>query len=311
MNHLSIIRRHLCILRQVQPPFLYPDKRKMLKILEEEDLGNSSARTYERDIQDIELYYGIKVRYCKKNKGYHLDQATDEDISEFTQFFRLLERSEHLAFLTHSADVLSTGKYLLLEDNQDSLSTDHLEVIWTALRSRRQLTFKYQPFGSDTSKIYQVDPLVLLEYRNRWYLAIWDPQDSKIKTLGLERMQKPELTDTPIEEDRRSQFITLKKNALGVYVSPEDLVEEVILKVQAAMIPYILTVPIHSSQTILKQHQDSLLINLKLIINPELEREILGYGEHVEILKPDHLREKIRTRTEKLLENYIKINSTY
>ena len=306
MNQLAILRRHLCILRQVQPPFLYPKKQKLLQRLEQEGLGTVSARTFERDLQDIEKYYGIRVRYSQRKKGYFLDQAPDEDLSDFRQFFRLLERSEHLAFLTHSADALSTGKYLLLEDNQDTLSLQHMPKLWEALRSQRQVSFRYQPFGSKEAKRYQVDPLVLLEFRNRWYLAVWDPNDGKFKTFGLERMQEPELTDTPVQGNRRSQFLALKESALGVSVSQEDEVENVVLRVQAAMAPYIRTVPIHKSQKIRKEEQDSLLISLSLIINPELEREILGYGEHVEVLEPEHLRKQIRVRTVKLLEKYCK-----
>ena len=263
----------------------------------------------ERDLQEIEKYYGIRVRYCQRHKGYFLDQPADEDLSDFRQFFRLLERTEHLAFLTHSADALCTGKYLLLEENQGLLGLKHMPVLWTALRSRRQLGFQYQPFGAEEVKFYQVDPLVLLEYRNRWYLAAWDPKQERFKTFGLERMLEPVLTDTPIREDRRSQFITLKENALGVFVSPENEVERVVLRILPDMAPYIRTVPIHRSQKIIKEDQASLLITLNLIINPELEREILSYGEHVEVLEPLYLRKKIRDRTEKLLEKYLKIKS--
>ena len=311
MNQLAILRRHLCILRQVQPPFIYPKKQKLLEQLKQEELGTASARTLERDLQDIENYYGIRIRYSQRYKGYFLDQAADEDISDFKQFFHLLERSEHLAFLTHSADALSTGKYLLLEDNQDTLSLQHLPILWSALRSRRQISFLYQAFGAESAKHYQVDPLVLLEYRNRWYLAVWDQQDGKFKTFGLERMQEPELTDTPVQGDRRSQLLALKESALGVSVSPEDEVENVVLRVQAAMVPYIRTVPIHKSQKILKEEQDSLLISLSLIINPELEREILGYGEHVEVLEPEHLREKVYIRINRMRKIYLNRNITF
>lgn len=309
MNQLAILRRHLCILRQVQPPFHYPKKKKLLEHLEEEGFP-AAARTFERDQQEIDSYYGIRVRYCYRNKGYFLDQAADEDLSDFRQFFRLLERSERLAFLTHSADALSTGKHLLLEENQDTLSLQHMPVLWTAMRGQRQITFKYQAFQAEEAKHYQVDPLLILEYRNRWYLAAWDLEEERFKTFGLERMQEPALTEVPISGERRSQFLALKEYALGVFVGPEDEVQRVVLHIQPRMAPYVRTVPIHSSQKTIKENEQGLLIELSLIINPELEGEILRYGEQVEVIEPAQLRENIRARAERLLKKYAKIDST-
>jgi hypothetical protein len=305
MNQLAILRRHLCILRQVQPPFLYPKKQQLLDRLQEEDL-ETAPRTFEKDQQDIENYYGVRVKYSHSKKGYFLDQPKDEDFSDFRQFLYLLERCERLAFLTHSSDALSTGKYLLLEENQAYLSLQHLPKLWEALRSQRQVSFTYQAFRSKEVKHYQVDPLVLLEYRNRWYLAGWDAKEERFKTFGLERMQCPALTETPVQGDRRSQFLALKESALGVFISPEDEVERVVLQVEPAMAPYIRTVPIHNSQLVLKEDAKGLLIELRLIINPELEREILSYGEQLEVLGPAWLRGRIRERAEALWKKYSK-----
>lgn len=122
-------------------------------------------------------------------------------------------------------------------------------------------------------------------------------------------MQEPVLTSTIVRGDRRSQFLTLKEDALGVFVSPEDEVERVVLKVSVEMAPYIKTVPIHGSQKIMEEEQEELFIELHLIINHELESAILALGENVEVLEPASLRDKIRERVEKLLVNYAKINS--
>lgn len=152
MNQLAILRRHLCILRQVQPPYHYPTKDSLLEHLEQEGIAAVSERTFEKGLKEIHNYYGVKITYCHRNKGYYLHQPKDEDLSDFRQFFGLLERCERLAFLTHSADALSAAKYLLLEDNQDFLSLQHMPVLWDALRSQRQLSFQYQAFGPKRQK---------------------------------------------------------------------------------------------------------------------------------------------------------------
>lgn len=304
MNQLTIIRRYLTILRQVKPPYLYPNKAKILERLREEDLESVSNRTFERDIQEIESYYGLRIEYCRRHRGYFLNQPEDEDLSNFRQFFELLERSERLAFLTHSSDALRASKYLLLEENQSPLGLQHLPILWESLLMQRQLAFHYQSFKTTLSKSYQIDPLLLLEYRNRWYLAAWDASDQLFKTFGLERIQEPQLTQVPVQEDRRPQFLVLKQNALGVYISLKDEVREVVLQVSTEMAPYIKTVPIHASQTVNKENEKGMVISLHIIINPELENAILSYGEHIKVLEPVALREKIKQRAQDMANQY-------
>ena len=134
MNKPNILRRHLTMLRLVQPPFSYPSKASILERLEQEDLDSVSERTFDRDKWEIQSFYGINITYCPRHRGYYLDQPADEDLSNFRQFFQLLERSERLAFLTHSSDALRTSKYLLLEENQSQPGLQHLPVLWEALR---------------------------------------------------------------------------------------------------------------------------------------------------------------------------------
>lgn len=304
MNKLTVFRRHLTVLRLVQPPFSYPSKARILERLRQEDLESVSARTFERDIREIESYYGIKVAHCRRHRGYFLDQSEDEDLSNFRQFFQLLERSERLAFLTHSSDALRASKYLLLEESQAQPGLQHLPVLWNALRTQRKISFGYQTFQNALPKPYRIDPLVLLEYRNRWYLAAWDAADQRFKTFGLERMQDPQLTQVPVQQDRRAEFLLLKQDALGVFIGPDHEVAEVVLRVDGTMVPYIKTVPLHHSQTITAEDEKGMTLSLQVVLNPELESAILSYGEHVEVLEPLALRERIRDRVKGLASRY-------
>lgn len=306
MSQLAILRRHLALLRLVQPPFSYPCKKTILSLLGQEDLDAFSSRTIERDIKEIESYYGIRVKYSPRYRGYFLDQPADEDLSNFRQFLRLLERSERLAFITQSSDALKSSKYLQLEESHLPHDAQLMPIIWEALRTQRQLSFRYQTFQHTLPKHYQADPLVLLEYRNRWYLAAWDHDDERFKTFGLERMDNPQLTQHAVQEDRRPAFLALKHNALGVFIDPDQEVTEVVLRVNAHMAPYIKTVPIHHSQRVLEENVGGMVISLRIILNPELESAILGYGEHVEVLEPASLRKRLHDRTQQLASLYKK-----
>lgn len=308
MNKLNILRRHLTVLRLVQPPFSYPSKSRILERLCEESLDSASARTFERDKKEVEDFYGIKITYSPRHRGYYLDQPEDEDLSSFRQFFQLLERSERLAFLTHSTDALSTSRYLLLEENQTQDGLQHLPLLWEALRAQRQVAFLYQTFKNTVPKAYNVDPLVLLEYRNRWYLAAWDPKVQRFKTYGLERIHEPQLTQVPVRVNRREEFLALKRDALGVFIGPDHEVARVVLRVNTEMAPYIKTAPIHHSQTTLAEDETGLTIALQIIVCKELESLLLSYGEHLEVLEPVELRERVKERVKNIEKNYANSN---
>ncbi|QCR22108.1 WYL domain-containing protein [Pontibacter sp. SGAir0037] len=69
------------------------------------------------------------------------------------------------------------------------------------------------------------------------------------------------------------------------YIGPDHKVAEVLLRVDTHMTPYIKTVPLHASQTIVEENANGTTICLRIIINPELEMAVLSYGEHVEVLE--------------------------
>ena len=69
------------------------------------------------------------------------------------------------------------------------------------------------------------------------------------------------------------------------------------LRIDSDQAPYVITKPLHISQEIVKQEDDgSIEITLNVVINLELEREILGFGNNIEVLQPRLLRHRIKKR---------------
>lgn len=94
-------------------------------------------------------------------------------------------------------------------------------------------------------------------------------------------------------------------DAIGVTKSIKDRGFAVILEINAYNAPYVLTKPLHPSQCILNRHEDGrVVIRIDVVLNFELEREILGFGECMKVLGPRVLKERIKRRIEKNLEQY-------
>lgn len=309
MNHLTVLRRYLCLLRQVQPPFRYPNKKQIQDAWEDEGILHSSERTLERDIKKLKNEYGASVVYDSRNKGYYLHTEPDEDISDFIQFFRLLERRERMEFLGRSIDPLSAARFLILEENHYFQGNNYLPIIWNALRQKRVIKFWYKAYYKEAEfKERTVEPGLILEDRNRWYLVGREMESGKLKTFGLDRLQKPVLTDNSFSGDPALEYREQKPHIIGITYRPNRPIHKVILRFNKDQSPYIKSLPIHPTQVILEENEKGLTISINVVLNYELEQEILSHGERVEVLEPLELRETIMNRIQQLIQQYPRIS---
>ncbi|WP_394345203.1 WCX domain-containing protein [Flavobacterium tiangeerense] len=66
-----------------------------------------------------------------------------------------------------------------------------------------------------------------------------------------------------------------------------------------------LTKPLHNSQRLIKQNEDgSIIIHLFVIPNYELARIFLGFGNGLEMTRPEYFRNQIKSVIQKSLERY-------
>lgn len=90
----------------------------------------------------------------------------------------------------------------------------------------------------------------------------------------------------------------------------ESPVEHVTFVASVTEAPDLKTKPLHQSQKELETRTDgSVLFSIDVILNHELERDLLGYGEGVTVLSPDHLVEKLRKRLAEYTVNTLKVQT--
>ncbi|CAN5809177.1 hypothetical protein BH24BAC1_BH24BAC1_20760 [soil metagenome] len=222
MNKSATLHRYLCQIRLVRPPYLYPSQQRLLEVLSEQGFPSLSPRTLERDREAIEREYGLRITFCRRRQGYYLVLPTDEDISDFEEFVQLLERRERLDLLSQSVrHARSVSRYLQLEHHDGFRGTEHLPVLWEALQGQRVLQFGYQSFTQDSGRHRRVEPGLLFEDRNRWYLAGWDLEADQLRTFGLDRISGPQLTAPAISTTRPLDYRSFRQHLLCVTWPPD------------------------------------------------------------------------------------------
>lgn len=308
MKDSAKLRRQLHLLRCLDKPHTYPSLAQLNEYLHDHDIDQTSVSTVERDINDIRADYDITITYDRRRHGYFLDLPTDdEDISNFREFVRLLERRERLELLTQSGR--SVAQYFQLEQADGFRGLDLLAPLWNAMQRRLTVTFRYQaykdqPGGDAPGEQRQVEPGLLFEYRNRWYLDGYDLVRDGERTFGLDRIIDLALTPQPIDAHRKIDYRAARSHVIGVTAPPGSPVERVVLRFRRPEAEYVLSLPLHHSQQTVLETLTCVDVAIDVVLNHELEREIMAYGEEVEVLEPAVLRTMIMKRYRNVMVCY-------
>lgn len=163
------------------------------------------------------------------------------------------------------------------------------------------ISFDYQSFKADKPKRIVVHPYLLKEYNNRWFLVGLTEEARVNKTyeisqFGLERI-KGSIKNESLEHYYHQDFNPDEHFAhiIGVSSTPGSVVESVTLSFAIDRAKYIETNPLHPTQKHLKEKdtETNRVFSCELIPNQELESLILSFGEDIEVLQPQNLRESI------------------
>jgi predicted DNA-binding transcriptional regulator YafY len=193
--------------------------------------------------------------------------------------------------------------FIQFETGFGASGQEHIDQLMRAIENRNQILFDYQSFTSDEIKRRKVSPLLLKEYRNRWYLICFDIIRDRISTFGLDRMRNLELSDLKFQVPLHFNPDYYFQHTVGITVTG-NLPEVVRFKASTLAAKYIDTDPIHASQVKLKEGKKRVSFELRVMVTEELIRLFLSYGSSVEILEPESLREEMKRRIDNMFEIY-------
>ncbi|RZJ71254.1 WYL domain-containing protein [Flavobacterium sp.] len=197
--------------------------------------------------------------------------------------------------LNKSAD--KTKNYIQFENNSQLKGLGFINPLYQAILKKTPLLIEYKSFRAKQSQQKIYFPYLLKEYRNRWFLMALPKKSSTLITMALDRIV--EFHEIPKETFIDYEGVAFERyfeDCLGVTKSAKDRGHRVVLQFDAYNAPYVLTKPLHTSQQVLKEDENGVVIRLDVVLNFELEREILGFGECVKVLSPRNLAMRIARR---------------
>lgn len=185
-------------------------------------------------------------------------------------------------------------KVIAFDQNLETQGQQFIPVFFIAITNKVVLSVNYQDFITPEPYAFLFHPYFLKQYNNRWFVFGHKEGTEKYDwNLALDRVLSIQPTQTAYignDTDWESYFYDI----VGVTKLADGIIEQVVLRFSADQAPYVRTKPLHPSQRAPKVLDDgSIEVRIYVIINFELERLILSFGERVQVIEPLHLREKI------------------
>ena len=265
--------------------------------------------TIKRCYEGRRCYY----RYEDENFSINKRDFSEAELDKLDEALIMLNRLNGTAgfdwvseFVANFEDKLgrrrNTTPVIGYEKNPFLTGIENLSVLYNYIVNKQVLKITYQHF-TQGEMVYFMHPYYLKQYNNRWFLfGITERKKDVLTNLPLDRIVKIEPVHMAYISNTKFDFEEYFDDVVGVSVPRTGEPEKVVLKFDKERYPYVITKPLHPSQTELDK--DNCIIQLNVFITPELESVIFSYGNHVEVLEPATLRELFRQKTIKMTEKY-------
>ena len=277
-----------------------------------------SKRTVQMDIQMMrsdKLGYNapiiVKERkyYCYEDPDYTISNIplSEQDLGMLNEVVGILRQFKGFSHFNDFGDMVNrledkihttktnSVSVIDFEKNENLKGLEFLDIIYHAILDKQPLTVTYQSFKARKASEMSFHPYLLKEYRNRWFVLGVKGAKQLLLTLALDRMQKVEKLNSPFIQNDILDPETYFMDLIGV--TDSNVRPQVVeIEVDRQNAPYVLTKPLHHSQEVIKKGKEGITIQIKVKMNFELEREILGFGESMKVLKPKWLVKRISSR---------------
>ena len=192
----------------------YPNAESMSKKME------VSARTIQRDIEYLKLFYNAPLEYDALHRGYYYTEAnffiksvllTEGELFSIALFDRLLVQYRNTPLEGHLRNIfrkildalpqkITVDSSLLndhvsfIPDHAGNINHDVFEAVFTALRTRKTMSFEYRALDKTVWAKRIVNPYHAICQRGNWYIIGFCHEKDEPRLFNLSRIRKTVIT---------------------------------------------------------------------------------------------------------------------
>lgn len=322
------------------------------------DAKSISVSTINNDLRFLRDRYQVKtefapgatrknkpIRYTKDSERYKKERFSENDAFALADMMKMLSGFIDIPYAKplmeklekRYSDIKGFNDVVLFDTTPQSASKESLYSYYKYIAENRPIIFRYSARYIKEKKV-SVQPYLLKEYNNRWFLVGWNYETSRIEVfaidriLGLptkdnERLQRRYELERRIKEgeagleeelkvlfhEKPDDIVDLFKNMVGVTFKQGAKVEDVIIRVHIDSNPgrydmkRLETKPIHEPQTQIRLTDTEADYLIRVYPTRELYAMLCQY-ENIEIVSPAYVRKQFVDRTKRILSNFADSN---
>jgi len=292
-----------------------------------------NQRTIERDIETMKKEFKAPIKYCRMNKGYFYTEEryflpsmmlSEGEIFGLLLAQKLLSQYENTPYEERLRSAFTKlQKYLPDKFEMETgsfrkscsfdlgfvrkINMDLFEDLISAIRDRQQLRIYYYTISRNEKSWRVIDPYHMKNYKGEWYLAAYCHNRNKVIYFSpIIILEHEETGETfKVKED----FIPEEfwATSFGIYKDKEGKIHDVVIRIDEYQSRWINEFDFTDYRRVsgVEHHEDgSMTLRLQAEGLEEIQRWVMQYGSHMEVLEPEGLREKIKKEVEGMRKSY-------
>ena len=298
---------------------------KDIHFLEHEGPFWAEIERYTVDYDNFERQRAYKkqcLRYADSSFSIFKKELSSEEQYLLRELFSLLgqfdglPKLEGLERLRQSLHPSSTDQPIVSLTKNPLENTNLFGELFTAISQRQVIELHYHQFTApDNDRVYNLYPYLLRQYNGRWYLFAEKVEDGKMMSYPLDRIDRVVPRPSEKYKEYDGNLNELFEDIIGVSIYDEEPVNQIVFWVSDASVDYVLTKPLHESQTNLNEKDVALrkaypslqggrFFRIECKRNYELIRELCSYGQELAVLEPPNIRKEIEERIKGMSDRY-------
>lgn len=166
----------------------------------------------------------------------------------------------------------------------------HIAVLIEAILRKRRCFVEYRAPARSKAKGYDFEPYRLLFVGGGLYVVGWVPKHAGTATLAIDRLVSVTPSKTEFAVDPGFDPVKCRQDAFGVSWQEPT---EVVLRFRADQAPYVRERLWHPTQELTDRPDGGVQLAFRAGGPFEIRRWILGWGDAVEVVSPNELRNEI------------------
>lgn len=261
------------------------------------------------------------IKYKQSGYSIFTKELSDDEVSLLAEVLNTIGQFEGLdsfKWLDRLKDLVGVRKQstIISFSSNPMPNSNLLGKLFSAISNQQVVDLTYHRY-SEEGKTIKIHPYLLKQYNNRWFLICAADTDGFILTFSLDRINDikecPEAKYIKCPIDLRKRF----EHVVGVTVSKDSPIEEIIIWTSDKGYGYIKSKPLHSSQVFFNEKEEveyryshphlsgGKFLKLYCVINTELLQLIMSYTDELVVLSPSKLKNDIINKILAQNQNYL------